>query len=268
MQDSQQQQQQGTSAAEHGDSAGTAEESAAPAPDECCPLSPDEVKVAAALLVVLRKALKIGRDKHVFTKKILESNCPITCHFLQRMPDEGELPSLKQLEGSASRALKDSLGKLSRQCVCADCQPLEVFTRSAACNTHLRALASVAGGDFAARQQRLLSIEASLGLSGSAMSQTRQPELVQTLIASVALLAQHGIKFVYRVLIRVILLETIILLETTTWQLGVAALPPDHYLSCTAFIDHMFPGEQARVMRGIVITPRSVCLMHRVCLRW
>ena len=61
------------------------------------------------------------------------------------------------------------------------------------------------------------------------------PELVQTLIDRVALLAQHGIKFVYRVLIRVIPLETIVLLEITTWQLGVAALSPDRYLSCTAF---------------------------------
>ena len=263
MQSSQQQQQQ--QAAQHGGISATAEESAAAAPDECYPLSPDEVKVAAALLVVLKKALKNGRDKMIATKKILESNCPRTIHLLRRVPDDGELPSLKQLEGSASRALKEALREMSRQFRCAACQPLEVFTRSAACNTHLRALASVAGGDYAARQQRLLGIEASLGLSGSAMSDAMRPELIQKLIDRVGLLAQHGIKFVYRVLIRVIILETIILLETTTWQLGVAALSPDRYLSCTAFIDHMLPGKQADYAWHSHCDA-VCCQAHSVCL--
>ena len=91
------------------------------------------------------------------------SNDPRTSLFLQALPEDGELPSLKQLE--ISSATRDWLLSTFELCRSAECQPLELFTRRTLCSTHLRATHSVGSKEFAARQQRLQAIRASLAMA-------------------------------------------------------------------------------------------------------
>lgn len=112
--------------------------------------------MAAALLVVMSKAQKNGRDLRAL-KDILCSNNPSITDCIRSLPDDGKLRSLKQLEASPSEAFEKSLAVLSHQSLAAGCQPLEVLARSAVCTTHLRALSSP-GSVKAARLQRLLAI--------------------------------------------------------------------------------------------------------------
>ena len=147
---------------------------AAPAAEEWRPFRPDEAKAAAALLVVLRRALQAGSEVMSLTKQVLVCNTPATGILLTQMPDEGELPSLKQLEGIAPTFTKEWLGHLTQECAAAGQQPLAVFTRSAECFTHLRARHSkhTDPGKYAARLERLRAIKASLGAKGSISSRS------------------------------------------------------------------------------------------------
>ena len=77
------------------------------AAEECMLLSPEQLKVAAALLVVLRRALKDGSNALDYTSSVLASNSPYTCQFLEQIPDGSELPTLQEMRASASAGLRD-----------------------------------------------------------------------------------------------------------------------------------------------------------------
>ena len=99
--------------------------------------TPAQQAVAAALMVVMKRATKDCRAHHA--KLTLEYNNPATSPFLKMLPSTGDLPTMKQLEQKASDQLLKSLTKLAEQCAAAQCQPLEVFTRSMQCTARLAA---------------------------------------------------------------------------------------------------------------------------------
>ena len=224
-------------------------EGESPLAGEACyngPLHSRELKVAAALLVVMRKALQDGRDSLTATKEVLLSNDPQIDHFLRLVPAGGELPGLKQLEGSASLALRDWLGSMSEVCAAADCQPLEMFTRSALCTSHLRAVHKCDSGTMAGRQQRLQAIEKSLALSNAAVSTEKREEgIFRKLCTKAGLLAQHGVPLKLREFITVTLAETICLLDADKTQQREDPPKAGSKSSFTTCIDHMLPGEHA-----------------------
>ena len=87
-----------------------------PASEQCQPLSPQQLKVAAAVMVVLRRALNNSVHAISATKEVLISNLPQAEHLLQLVPEGTELPSLKQLEEQASPALREWLDAISELC--------------------------------------------------------------------------------------------------------------------------------------------------------
>ncbi|CAL5223084.1 g5543 [Coccomyxa viridis] len=97
----------------------TTETEKPPADRDSYPLRPHERKVAAALLVVLRTALKKGQGPAMDAKTILFSNNPSTGILMQLLPKTGELPSLQQLEQSAPCVLHEALDLLSQECAAA-----------------------------------------------------------------------------------------------------------------------------------------------------
>ena len=171
------------------------------------------------------------------------SNDPRTSLFLQALPEDGELPSLKQLE--ISSATRDWLLSTFELCRSAECQPLELFTRRTLCSTHLRATHSVGSKEFAARQQRLQAIRASLAIGSAAES--REDEVFEKLYDRVELLAQHDVAPKLRTLITVLLQETIQMLELDSRQLGACPvlMIAGSASSFTVCIDHMLPGEKS-----------------------
>lgn len=193
----------------------------APAPEQRQPLSPQQLKVAAAVMVVLRKALNDSVHAMTATKEVLVSNMPQADHFLQLVADSRELSSLKQLEESASPALREWLNKSSELCTEAECQPLELFSRSAVCRTHLTA-DTTDSKLMAARRQRLQGIEASLALDSTAES--REDEIYKQLQPRVGLLAKHGMDLKSRNFNTALLYEIILLVDADKKQLGAA--PP------------------------------------------
>ena len=232
------------------------EAEAMPASDKCCLLYPSELEVAAALLVVLQRALKEGQDALTATKAALASNDPGTSLFLQLLPEYGEPPSLKQLKGSASDALKSWLRSVSGQCAAAECQPLELFTRSALCRTHHRAMHSISEEDTAVREQQLQAIEASLGPSNADFSER---DVRSELQEKVEVLAEHDVAAKSRMLLTIVLHETILLLHANKAKPGASQPTASSRTSWTACIDHMLPGEGCTAIHA---NPPDVLPLH------
>ena len=92
--------------------------------------------VAAALMVVMKRAIRGGREAAAEAKLTLVCNNLATRPMLDLLPEEGLLPTVKHLEQRASDQLLQGLTKLANQCKAARCQPLEVFTRSLQCTAH------------------------------------------------------------------------------------------------------------------------------------
>ncbi len=227
-----------------------------PAAEERVPLRPDEMRVAAALLVVLQRAQKEGRGAMAAMKELLMSNDPRTSLFLQVLPEDGMLPSVKQLE--ASSALQEWLLSTFELCISAECQPLELYTRRTLCGTHLRATHSVGSTEFAARQQRLQAIETSLAVSSA--SESREDEILRTLHDRVELLAQYDVALKSRALIAALLRETITMLKLDREQLRASPvlMIAGAETSFTVCIDHMLPGEGAEPTRATML---RICCM-------
>ena len=211
--------------------------------DECSPIPSRERNIAAALLVVLSKAAKDGRDAMAHVKEVLTSNMPRINLFLQLLPDEGELPSLKQL--AVPVTLRRWLLSAYEICRTAECQPLEMFTRSILCTTHLAAMHTCNSGGFALRQQRLQAIGKSLSLS---VEPSETDKILMKLHDRVKILAQHGVGPKLRVLMLVTLHETMILLDFDSKQSGAASVTAGAASSFTACIDHILPGERSGAM--------------------
>ena len=255
---------------------------AAPAAEECRALRPHEQKVAAALLVVLRRAQQRRGGDYCMavTKRIIMANNPLTSPFLAELPDDGGLPSLKQLENRPSHGLamlrrtdsteihwpagwKGALEDLAQQCATAAAEPLEVFTRSAVCRTHIAARHDMDAGKLAARLQRLQPIQASLPASSAAES--KHEETDRALAVKVGLLAQHGIAPNLRNLILVTLQLTIRLLDADRMPENKGSLTTGADSSFTICIDHMLPGKNIVYTCGQTHNSSLFGLMLQLC---
>ncbi|CAL5218565.1 g256 [Coccomyxa viridis] len=95
--------------------------------------TPAQQAVAAALMVVIKRAMENGKEAAMAAKMTLADKNPTTSLFLAMLLENGPLPTLKQIEQRASDELLESLTKLASQCAAAQCQPLEVFPRSMQC---------------------------------------------------------------------------------------------------------------------------------------
>ena len=230
---------------------------AAPAQKQTSPLRPHEQKVAAALLVVLSKELKYGRADMVHIEQVLMTNSPDTAAFIDLMPAKGRLPSLKQLEASLAQKgvspyLRLALSRLSEQCAAAGCQPLEVFTRSMQCTTHLGAAVSLHSPQVTAKLRRLRESVLAVALEGEGDSSHSGFEAKLT--ESAGVLALHGLPSTMRTLIPGVVHEVARLLIADGRE-----PPPKGECSAgesTSFIfclDHMLPGKSAIEARCSVI---------------
>ena len=149
--------------------------------------TPEQQAVAAALMVVLKRAMRDGSEAALAAKQTLNNNNAATRPFLKSLPDDGPLPSMQQVEQTASTQLLESLAKLAKQCSAATCQPLEIFSRSVQCTTHktgeprLQAFWSLVGakGKVKSRLEHLLQTK--LPQMASAASGNYSPEAVQGL---------------------------------------------------------------------------------------
>ena len=158
---SSQQQRQGGSSAKAAGSAGLAEHSG-PLKKQAGSASsrrftPAQQAVAAALMVVLKRAMKGGREAVLSAKLSLAANNPATQPLLKSLPDDGPLPTMQQVEQKASKQLRESLAKLAKQCESAGCKPLEVFTRSAQCARRREGTQRTVKGVMSTAQQYMLS---------------------------------------------------------------------------------------------------------------
>ncbi|CAL5223079.1 g5538 [Coccomyxa viridis] len=132
-------------------------------PDGSMHFTPAQQAVAAALMVVMMRAQKEGREAALAAKQTLVSNNPATQPFLDMLPDDGPLPTMQHVKQEASDQLLHSLTKLAKQCSAAHCQPLEVFTRSVLCTTHQIARESLATkGRYHQRQRQLQQLDKKL----------------------------------------------------------------------------------------------------------
>ena len=149
-------------------------------------------------MVVMKRAMKDGRAAASAAKLILVSNNVATWPLLSMLPEEGTLPTVKQLEQKASDELLNSLTKLAEQCAAAKCQPLEVFTRSMQCTVHRAAAKSIAAvRRMHARQQQKQLKRPPPGMLEHSRTELQRAAVAQSLANVIAtfiyLFAQHSI---------------------------------------------------------------------------
>ena len=132
--------------------------------------TPEQRKVAAALMVVLKRAMRDGPETMLSVKKKLVSNNYALTELLIILPDEGPLPSLRVVEEGAPSSVLESLSLLAEQCAAAGRQPLEVFQWSAQCATNKAAHDSIASQG---RMHRRLQLMHHLGNSLIASAESR-----------------------------------------------------------------------------------------------
>lgn len=95
--------------------------------------TPEQQSVAAALMVVMKRAMKDREGQARPAKETLIRNNRNTQYFLDLIPSEGGPPSLRAIEQSAPPDVFKTLSVLAQECAAAGCQPLDVFTRSLQC---------------------------------------------------------------------------------------------------------------------------------------
>ncbi|CAL5223111.1 g5573 [Coccomyxa viridis] len=105
--------------------------------------TPAQQAVAAALMVVLKRAMKDGKEAALVVKHALKSNNIETRLLLDLLPNNGPLPTLQQIEQKMSLPRLLSLSNLAEQCKAANLKPLEVFTRSVQCTARRNAFGIV-----------------------------------------------------------------------------------------------------------------------------
>ena len=115
--------------------------------------TPEQRKVAAALMVVQKRAMRDGPEAMLSAKKTLVSNNYALTELLITLPFEGPLPSLRVVEEGAPSSVLESLSLLAEQCAAAGRQPLEVFQWSAQCATNRAAYDSIASQGMHRRLQ-------------------------------------------------------------------------------------------------------------------
>ena len=227
-------------------------------------LRPHQRKVATALLVVLQKGFKSSTDSLIAMKQIIMSNSPAASLFMELVTEDGKLPSLRQLDHSASLELRDWLNCTSELCEAARCQPLELFRRSAACSTHFTAIQDVDSGQAALRHKRLQAMKTSLTISSLARSgEPSRKEKREKIYEMVEKLASRGVPLEISNTLAVILDEALFLLEADQRQLKTAPLLAGSRSSFTTCVDHMLPGSPSLNMPGQTsYKPVHTCSPH------
>ena len=94
-------------------------------------------------MVVLKRAMKDGKEAALVVKHALKSNNIETRLLLDLLPNNGPLPTLQQIEQKMSLPRLLSLSNLAEQCKAANLKPLEVFTRSVQCTARRNAFGIV-----------------------------------------------------------------------------------------------------------------------------
>ena len=97
--------------------------------------TPAQQAVATALMEVMKRAIEDCSEAAHVARLTLLSNNTATQPLLNLIADSGPLPTTQHVEQTASVKVFDSLTTLARQCKAAQCQPLEVFSRSVQCTT-------------------------------------------------------------------------------------------------------------------------------------
>ena len=97
------------------------------------PFTAQQHAVVAALMVVMKRAMREGHEAVLTAMTRLLCNNLYTVVVLELMGEDQELPSMKAIEQALLGEGQDLVDLLARQCAAADFQPLEVFTRSAQC---------------------------------------------------------------------------------------------------------------------------------------
>ena len=101
-------------------------------------LTPEQQKVAAALLVVINRAYMNEEDPSNLICNNSAKRCLV--ERLSRLSKGNALLSLASFGRDAPSELLDSLTLLAKQCAAAGCQPLEVLTWSVQCDTHKKCM--------------------------------------------------------------------------------------------------------------------------------
>ena len=99
-------------------------------------LTPEQQKVAAAFLVVMKRALMNGGDAAALVGTKLAFNNSAMRSLLNRLSKGAAMLSLAPFGRNAPSKMLDSLTLLAEQCAAAGCQPLAVLTWSAQCDTN------------------------------------------------------------------------------------------------------------------------------------
>ena len=134
--------------------------------------TPDQQKVAAALMVVLKRAMQKGKEPAQSAKRTLISNNPLTCPFLGMLPDEEPLPTMRRIQQRAPSNVPKSLSLLAEQCAAAGFQPLVVFQRSMQCTKKAPAWEhKAAQGSICQRQQQLIELQRNIEAADSTFTQ-------------------------------------------------------------------------------------------------
>ena len=206
----------------------------------------EQQAVAAALMVVLKRAMKGGKEAAIAAKQVLVSNNVTTRHLLAMLPDEGQLPTMQQVQQEASAELLESLTKLARLCEAARCQPLEVFTRSVHCTTHSAALESIKAKGRVYEQQRMQRSKATMARHNARL------QSMPTLQKAFDDLQQLGVQ-----------LNTARLPVVMTFLHVLRMLHRDVAMLHRSDLEHMLPGKLKRSSPLAVGRQRSAaCLDH------
>ena len=210
-------------------------------------LQPEELAVASALVEVLNSAGREGRPNRMLTKKIMCSNNPIARGFIDLLPDQGQI-SLHSL--SVGAGTQKALSVLSKQCEEAACEPVEVFTRSAACTRHLSALLRVESGGMVDRLQRLRARV--LAVIDSSISDSQNAHPATALFQRAEQLTQQGVSQPTCTAIAVVFMELLSMVTDDDKKRGFPTMA-GHASSFTACLDHMVPGKRGEACIAIVL---------------
>ena len=147
------------------------------------------------------------------------------------------------MEAQLPPEAREALALLHEHCAAAGWQPLEVFTRSAQCFTHLRALQRKHAGDGAEHQTRLQRLQAAKdSLAMSCPDDSKDAEIGGGIADMIGLLSHQGIAQRMVILIMTIIGELSVLLDAE--RLQATPKKTGGHISFIACIDHMLPGEE------------------------
>ena len=135
-------------------------------------LTPEQQKVAAAFLVVMKRAL-MTEDAAALAGTNLSFNNSAMRSLVDRLSKGTAMLRLASFGRNAPSKMLDSLTLLAEQCTAAGCQPLAVLTWSAQCDTHRKCISDK--GSMHERLRLLDDVADSLGAAQDKRIEAGQP---------------------------------------------------------------------------------------------